>query len=105
MINSISIKIFISKASIKDAFASDSRSWELNKFETFNQYLRVQNQQVGLLVGFMVRRLSTVAVLCLNGIVIYGLHLQNPIDSFICSVKNLPEIQNEIEGKKSILKK
>jgi len=82
----------ISSQTIKEEFERESRPWEISKFHTFNTYLRSQSKQIRLVVGFMARRLATIVALCLNGIILYVLYLQNFADSFICHIKNLPEV-------------
>ena len=51
---------------IRATFERESRSWELNKFDTFNRYLRAQAGSIYLVAGFMGRRLLTIEMVLLE---------------------------------------
>ena len=66
----------MTRTRIRDVFESSAKSWELDKFEMFEKYVKVERDSIVLTTGLAVRRLLTLAALALDGVILYFLTMQ-----------------------------
>ncbi|CBY35494.1 unnamed protein product [Oikopleura dioica] len=59
----------VTRAKIREGFEKSAKSWEIDKFEMFEKYVKVERGSVVLTTGLALRRLLTLAALALDGII------------------------------------
>ena len=67
----------MTREKIREIFEKSAKSWELDKFEMFEKYVKVERGSLALTMGLALRRLLTLAALALNGIILYFLIMQH----------------------------